>query len=126
MHSISGQISRTPIKQSNRYHKKTCIRAKGKVMVTKAPHSTWQQMVATYITGTGKRIYRNGTQVASDAQTGTVGTNAGGMSIAAYGGTGSNSYFYNGGLAICRIYNRALSLAEIQQNYNDQKARFGL
>jgi hypothetical protein len=88
--------------------------------------STWQQMVATYITGTGKRIYRNGTQVASDAQTGTVGTNAGGMSIGAYGGTGGNSYFYNGGLAICRIYNRALSLTEIQQNYNDQKSRFGL
>jgi hypothetical protein len=88
--------------------------------------TVWNHMVATYVTGTGRRIYRNGTQVASDAQTGTVGTNAGGMSIAAYGGTGSNSYFYNGGLAICRIYNRALSLAEIQQNYNDQKARFGL
>lgn len=88
--------------------------------------STWQQMVATYVTGTGRRIYRNGTQVASDAQTGTVGTNAGGMSIGAYGGTGSPAYFYNGGLAICRIYNRALSLTEIQQNYNGQKTRFGL
>ena len=88
--------------------------------------STWQQMVATYVTGTGRRIYRNATQVASDAQTGTVATNAGGMSIACYGGTGTNSYFYNGGVAICRIYNRALSLTEIQQNYNGQKARFGL
>lgn len=85
--------------------------------------STWNQMVGTFVNGTGRRIYRNGTLVASDATSGTVGTNAGGISIATYGGGG---YYYNGAVAICRIYSRALSPTEIQQNFDGQKARFGL
>ena len=40
-------------------------------------------------------------------------------------GRGSQNYL-NGNSAICRIYNRALSQAEILQNYNAQKGRFGL
>ena len=40
-------------------------------------------------------------------------------------GRGRQNYL-NGSSAICRIYNRALSQAEILQNYNAQKARFGL
>lgn len=84
-------------------------------------------MVATYVSGTGRRIYRNATQVASDNQGGTVATNASGMSIACYGGnSGSYSYLFNGGIAVTRIYSRALSPSEVQQNYNVQKARFGL
>ena len=32
------------------------------------------------------------------------------MSIGAYGGTsGTTGYFYNGSLAICRVYNKVLS-----------------
>jgi hypothetical protein len=33
---------------------------------------------------------------------------------------------YTGRIATCRVYNRALSAAEIAQNYNVQKSRFGL
>ena len=40
-------------------------------------------------------------------------------------GRGSQNYL-NGSAAICRIYNRALSQAEILQNYNAQKSRYGL
>ena len=88
--------------------------------------TSWFQMVATYVNGTGQRLYVNGAQIASNSTAGTVGTNANGMSIGAYGGVSGNSYFWNGSIAICRIYNRAISLAEVQQNFNEQKVRFGL
>ena len=41
-------------------------------------------------------------------------------------GDNVNLAFLNGKVAIARIYNRALSQAEITQNYNAQKGRFGL
>ena len=88
--------------------------------------TSWFQMVATFVTGTGQRLYVNGAQIASNSTAGTVGTNANGMSIGAYGGVSGNAYFWNGSIAICRIYSRAISLAEVQQNYNEQKVRFGL
>jgi hypothetical protein len=86
--------------------------------------SSWYQVVGTYTSGT-RRLYINGIQVNSDTQSGTIATNSGGMSIGVYGGySGGRGYYYNGNLAACRIYNRALSAAEIQQNYNALKSRF--
>jgi hypothetical protein len=41
-------------------------------------------------------------------------------------GDNTNLAFLNGKVAIARIYNRALSQAEITQNYNAQKGRYGL
>ena len=34
--------------------------------------------------------------------------------------------FWSGNIAVAQIYNRALSAAEVLQNFNAQKARFGL
>jgi len=34
--------------------------------------------------------------------------------------------YWGGGVSIIRVYNRALSAAEIDQNYNAEKSRFGL
>jgi hypothetical protein len=49
------------------------------------------------------------------------------MSIGVYGGfNGSRGYFYNGNIAIVRVYNRVLSASEVAQNYNATKTRFGL
>jgi len=49
------------------------------------------------------------------------------MSIGAYGGySGGKAYYYNGNLAICKVYNRELNNDEISQNYNALKGRFGL
>ena len=88
--------------------------------------ANWYQVVATYTSGT-RRLYINGVLVSSDTQTGTIATNAGGMSIGAYGGyTGDRGYFYNGNEAICRVYNRALSAAEVSQNFNALRGRFGI
>lgn len=108
------------------YHRTNPLADLNVVTATYFNTTSWFQMVATYVTGTGQRLYVNGAQVASNSTAGTVGTNANGMSIGAYGGVSGNSYFFNGSIAICRIYSRAISLAEVQQNYNGQKARFGL
>ena len=88
--------------------------------------ANWYQVVGTYTSGT-RRLYINGVLVNSDTQSGTIATNAGGMSIGAYGGyTGSKSYFYNGNESICRVYNRTLTSAEIIQNYNATRGRYGI
>lgn len=85
--------------------------------------SNWAQVVGTYTSG-DRRIYVNGVQVASDALAYTIPTNSSGMFIGAYGtGTG---YFYNGALSICRVYNRALSAAEVLQNFNATRGRYGI
>ena len=38
----------------------------------------------------------------------------------------SGERWFNGGVSIVRIYNRALSATEILQNYNNGRARFGV
>lgn len=38
----------------------------------------------------------------------------------------SGGRFFNGRISVAQIYNRSLSLTEIQQNYNTLKGRFGL
>ena len=91
--------------------------------------SNWYQVVGTYTSGS-RKLYINGTLVNSDAQTGTIITNANGMSIGAFGGfnPGGNGrgYYYNGNIASVKIYNRALTAAEIQQNFNATRGRFGI
>lgn len=88
--------------------------------------SSWYQVVGTFTSGR-RRLYINGNLVNSDAQAGTISTNSGGMSIGVYGGySGARGYYYNGSLAVCRVYNKELTPAEIQQNYNATKGRYNL
>lgn len=85
--------------------------------------SNWFQVVGTYTSGS-RILYINGVQVNSDTQTGTISTNSSGMFIGAHGtGTG---YWYNGALSICRVYNRVLSSAEVLQNFNAARGRYGV
>jgi hypothetical protein len=86
----------------------------------------WFQVIGTFTSGV-RRIYVNGVLAASDAQTGTIGTNTNGSSIGVFGGfNGSRGYYYNGSISTVKVYNRALSASEILQNYDAQKSRFGL
>lgn len=88
--------------------------------------SSWYQVVGTFTSGS-RKLYINGVLVSSDTQTGTISTNNGGMSLGAYGGaTGINGYYYNGSLSICKVYNRELSAAEVLQNFNAMRGRFGI
>ena len=86
--------------------------------------NSWNHIVCTYTSGT-KRIYLNGIQVGvATGLTGTIPTNTTGLFLGAYGP--GSSYFIDGKIAVSRVYNKALTQAEVTQNYNAQKSRFGL
>lgn len=88
--------------------------------------TNWYQVVATYTSGS-RLLYINGVLVNSDSQTGSITTNANGMSIGVYGGfNGSRGYYYNGNIACVRVYNRVLTAAEVRQNFNALRGRFGV
>ena len=83
----------------------------------------WYHAVFTRNSSGVAHIYLNGVQDA----TGTISTatpvNAP-FNIA--GTTILTGRWVNGKIPFCRIYNKALTQAEVTQNYNAQKSRFGL
>jgi len=88
--------------------------------------SRYAQVVGTYTSGS-RKLYINGSLVASDSTTGTIPSNSGGMSVAAYGGfDGPYGYYLDGEISIVRVYNRVLTASEITQNFNALKGRYGI
>jgi beta-lactam-binding protein with PASTA domain/Ca2+-binding RTX toxin-like protein len=79
----------------------------------------WSYITTTY-DGATQRLYVNGVQVASRAQTGSLTVNNGAVRI------GGNAIwpdeFFQGSIDEVRIYNRALTLAEIQADMNNTPA----
>lgn len=82
----------------------------------------WFNVVGTFTSGS-RILYINGVQVNSDGPTGTIETNTSGMTIGSYN---SGGYFYNGNIAIVKVYNRVLSATEVKQNFNALRGRFGI
>src|SRR5439155_665278 len=76
--------------------------------------ATWTHLAATF-DGATVRLYVNGVQVASQAQTAPLAATTGALQIGADGYTGEN---FAGRIDEVRIYNRALSAAEIQTDMN--------
>ncbi len=90
--------------------------------------TNWYQIVGTFSNGQ-RRLYINGSLVNSDSQTGVIQTNSSGSSVGAYGGysaTTGRAYYYNGNIAIVRVYNKELSASEVLQNFNSTRSRFGI
>jgi len=88
--------------------------------------NAWNHIVGTFVSG-NRRTYVNGILRASDSATGTVATNTNGSSIGVYGGyNGVRDFWYNGSISNVKVYNRALSETEIQQNFNALRGRYGL
>jgi hypothetical protein len=81
----------------------------------------WFMVTATY-DGITRKIYGNTTLLASDVP--TQNHNVVNSSIRLARGWGNE--WLNGDLGPAYIYNKALSSAEVLQNYNAQKSRFGL
>ena len=67
--------------------------------------NTWAHLAVTY-DGINQRLYVNGTQVASRAQTGSMRASKGALRI---GGNSVWSEFFKGRIDEIRVYNRALS-----------------
>jgi Concanavalin A-like lectin/glucanases superfamily/Bacterial Ig-like domain len=74
------------------------------------PANTWTFLTGTY-DGATMRLYVNGTQVSSRAMTGNLSVTAGALRI---GGNAVWGEYFAGRIDDVRIYNRALTAAEIQ------------
>jgi hypothetical protein len=82
----------------------------------------WRNIVATH-DGYNINMYSNTVNVLSSVNSISNQNTSNPISIGAYA---SGIYASYGAIPIYRAYNRALSVNEIQQNYNSQKSRFGL
>lgn len=84
--------------------------------------NNWNYIMLVY-NGSTIKIYLNGQEVSSQNASGNIVHTNSNVNI---GGEPTQAYFFNGRISIAQIYDRALSAAEILQNYNAQKSRFGL
>ena len=86
------------------------------------PLNTWSHCVVTG-DSSGLKAYVNGVLVASNATAFTPSAPASGnLNIGTLGG----AEYFQGKIASGFIYNRALTAAEVQQNFNAQRGRYGL
>jgi hypothetical protein len=76
--------------------------------------NTWSHLAASY-DGATMRLYVNGVQVATRAQTGAIATSTNPLQI---GGDSIYGQYFAGRIDEVRIYNRALSAAQIQNDMN--------
>jgi hypothetical protein len=88
---------------------------------TTLSNNTWYHAVGTYSNGSSK-LYINGINVSSASQTsGTYSSSyTANLVIGEYAG------YMSGNVALAKIYNRALTALEVQQNFNAQRGRFGI
>lgn len=88
------------------------------------PNNAWSHIMGTY-NGSTSRAYLNGVEVWSAAQTGTVPDST--YVVGTYGPTLTDvTHNFHGNIAVARIYSRGLSGAEVLQNFNAQRSRFGI
>ena len=74
----------------------------------------------------GSNLYRNSTLVTTDATTGSSSTTNLTNYYIGRRGNDSNRYVSNTNVYSLKLYNRALSAAEVQQNFNALRGRFGI
>lgn len=87
--------------------------------------NTWYHAVCTRI-GSTCTIYFNGVKV-GEGNTGSSSLSiVHPFRIATYSAGSSGQYFFNGRMAISRIYATGLTGSEVQNNFNTQKNRFGI
>jgi len=89
----------------------------------------WYYIAFTWIKLTTQQIYVNGVlgSQGTPSQSSFAGTTGdGGGANLFRGHTNPYQNFFNGDLAVYRLYNRVLTATEITQNYTALKGRFGL
>lgn len=84
--------------------------------------NAWYHTVGVY-DGARMYIYINNFMWASVIQSGTISTNSNSLTLGTQPGF---TEYFGGNIAVAKVYNRALSAAEIANNYFATKAKFGL
>jgi len=88
--------------------------------------NTWYHAVATSDAGVG-RIYLNGVlNATNNSMNSSIINGTSPLTIGNAFNSGSALQYFNGSIPLARIYNRALTASEIQQNFNATRGRFGL
>jgi len=90
---------------------------------------TWMNICCTYngnSSYTGVNIYRNGASVSPTVITTSIGITINSSASVQLSGRGGTGAIWPGSMGNAMIYNRELSAAEVAQNYNIQRNRFGL
>lgn len=85
--------------------------------------NVWAYVVGTY-DGSVLRIYVNGELKNSQNLVTTIGYSSRGFAIGRYYGNSANSF--TGQVGLVQMYNRALTAAEILQNFNATRGRYGV
>lgn len=91
--------------------------------IASAAIGTWRHYALTF-DGVYGRLYENGSLTGSTLAQGKRVVQTG--NTLRIGGYDDGNYFFNGKLNLPKVYNRALTAAEVLQNYNVYKSRFGL
>jgi hypothetical protein len=87
----------------------------------------WHHAVCTRDSSALEKNYVDGVFKSSEQRTlGDIVERSNRLNIAGRGGGTSPTSNFGGGMGIVRIYNKALSTQEIQQNFQAQRSRFGL
>ena len=86
----------------------------------------FHQIVSTFNGVDTLKVYHNGVYISQEVSTNNAGTvDGGGFRLGgniAFGG--NNGGYIEGSIPLARLYNKALTAAEVLQNYNAQKNRF--
>lgn len=85
--------------------------------------NTWYNAALTFSTTNGMTLYFNGSQDSTYTANKAAHTGNGSTNLACYGAGGN---LLNGRIAQVYCYNRELTAAEVLQNFNAYKARYGL
>jgi hypothetical protein len=90
-------------------------------------NNNWYHIIGTFTRNDFSRLYVNSQLKSSNSSTSLNGVSITPSTSDAAIARGGFLPLYSGcKIPVARIYNRALSASEIQQNYNAQKSRFGL
>ena len=86
------------------------------------PPNTWYNVIGTRVNST-INLYLNGSIIGSSNNSNNLSDSGG--TIGNYGGGGQ--YFFNGKIGVLRIYKgKGLTAAEVSQNFNATRGRFGI
>ena len=85
-------------------------------------NSTWYNVVLTFNTTDGMKMYINGSLDSTYTAQKTAPA-SGGIRLACYSAGGN---LFSGRIAQSLVYNRSLTLSEIAQNFNVTRSRFGI
>ena len=96
------------------------------VLGTTSTNNTGWHM-ATYTNNSNLvTVYLDAVSENSATITNLTNSNIGSNAVIGRLGDSVGPYYFNGNVAIVQVYNRALSLSEIQQNFAARKSRYGL